>query len=109
VISDPEAPFTIAFLGYANPAMSDQAVAYEDQVLPLLDDHGARLLYRGRRAEHEDTSLPLEIHLLWFPHRRAFESYMADGLRRALMQQFGEVFKVKQVVELETISGTVVM
>jgi hypothetical protein len=37
------------------------------------------------------------------------QSYMADGRRRALMQKFGEVFTLKQVVEMETISGTAVM
>ena len=101
----PDAAFTLAFVGYADPAVSERAVAYEDRVLPLLADHGARLMYRGRRADRDDASLPLEVHLTWFPHRRAFEAYMADDRRRALMDEYGEVFTSKQVAELETIVG----
>jgi uncharacterized protein (DUF1330 family) len=102
-------PFTLVFVGYAEPATSDRAAAYEDAVLPLLDDHGARLLFRGRRASGQDASLPLEVHLIWFPDRSAFESYMDDGRRSALMQEFGEVFTVKHAVEMDTILGITAM
>ena len=100
-----EGAFTLVFVGYAEPATSDSAAAYEDAVLPLLDDHGARLLYRGRRATGQDPSLPLEVHLIWFPDRGAFESFMDDGRRSALVQEFGQVFTVKHAVEMDTISG----
>jgi hypothetical protein len=96
-------PFTIAFVGHAAAGSSDAAVAYEDAVLPLLDDHGARLLYRGRRAAGQVDALPLEVHLIWFPSRAAFDAYLADERRRALIEQFGEVFTTKQVVELDPI------
>ena len=102
----PDAPFTLAFVGYADAGASARAVDYEDRVLPLLADHGARLVYRGRRADHEDASLPLEVHLIWFPHRAALDAYMADGRRRSLMDEYGEVFTAKQVVEVETITGS---
>ena len=104
-MTDPDAPFTVAFVGYAAPEAAERASAYEDAVLPLLAGHGARLLYRGRRTAGEDASLPLEVHLTWFPHRRAFDAYMADERRRALMDEFGEVFTAKQVVELEALTG----
>lgn len=85
--------------------MIDRAAAYEDEVLPLLEDHGARVLYRGR-ADHEDPSLPVEIHLLWFPERQAFKSHLADGRRLAAMERAVEVFTLKQVVEVKAISLT---
>lgn len=97
-------PLILAFVGYARDAMADRAVAFEDEVLPLLDEHGARLLYRGRRAGGQDEALPLEVHLIWFPHREAFESYLADERRQLLLQRHGDVFSLKHAVELETVT-----
>jgi hypothetical protein len=102
--SDPEQPFTLAFVGYTTAALADAAAAYEDEVLPLLTDHGARVLYRGRRAAGQDVELPFELHLLWFPNRSALAAYLDDDRRAALSEQFGEVFTVRQVVELEPIA-----
>lgn len=101
-----DGPFTIAFVGYVTPSMSERAAAYEDAVLPLLDRYGARVLYRGRRAEGEDPARPFEIHLLWFPDQHAFDGYLVDKRRRALLDEFGEVFSHKQVVRMDTISGS---
>ncbi len=102
--TDHRQPFTLAFVGHTTEALAASAVAYEDAVLPLLADHGARLVYRGRRTGSADATLPLEVHLLWFPDRTAFDAYMADERRAELLARFGEVFTSKQVVELETIS-----
>jgi uncharacterized protein (DUF1330 family) len=102
--ADHDGAFTIAFVGYADPAWAGRAVAYEDEVLPLLADHGARLLFRGRRVDGEDPSLPLEVHVIWFPHRAAFGSYLADDRRLALVEQFGEPFTAKHVVEVEAVT-----
>ena len=104
--TDPDQPFTLAFVGYAQPESAARAVAYEDAVLPLLADHGARVTYRGRRVEGEADALPLEVHLLWFPNRAAFDAYMADDRRAALLREFGDVFAVKHAVEMQTISGS---
>ena len=100
-----DGPFTLAFVGYADEAASARASAFEDAVLPLLADHGAKVLYRGKRAEGQDPALPLEVHLLWFPHRRSLQAYLADDRRRALIEQHGEVFTAKHTVEL-TPDGT---
>jgi uncharacterized damage-inducible protein DinB len=104
--SDPDSPFTLVFVGYAatEPGLSERASAFEDAVLPLLSDHGAELVYRGRRAAGQDGALPLEVHLIRFPHRRALESYMSDDRRAALLEEFGDVFTAKQVVEMDTVS-----
>jgi uncharacterized protein (DUF1330 family) len=96
-------PVTIAFVGHAAPEQAAAASAYEDAVLPLLGDHGAELVYRGRRAAAQDPSLPLEVHLIRFPSRAAFDGFLADDRRLALIEEHGEVFASKVVVELDTV------
>ena len=85
------AQVTIAFVGHATPDRVDAASAYEDDVLPLLADHGAELLYRGRRAEHEDSALPLEVHLSG-SRPQAYDAFLTDDRRHALLAEHGEVF-----------------
>jgi uncharacterized protein (DUF1330 family) len=96
-------PVTIAFMGHAEPGRAAAASAYEDDVLPLLADHGAQLLFRGRRADGEDAALPLEVHLIRFPSRAAYAAFLDDGRRAALLEQHGEVFTGKVVVELDAL------
>ena len=103
--TDPDRPISLAFVGHTTPDLADRAVAYEDAVLALLADHGARVVYRGRRRPGQDPALPLEVHLLWFPTRTAFDAYLADDRRVELLRRFGEVFTSKQVVEMDAISG----
>lgn len=99
-----EEPVTIAFVGHATPAQAEAATAYEDAVLPLLGDHGAELLYRGRRAEGQDASLPLEVHLIRFPNRASYDAYISDDRRLTLLDAYGEVFTSNVVVELVTLA-----
>lgn len=73
---------TIAFVGHAAPQQAEAASAYED-----------------------DPSLPLEVHLIRFPSRVAYNGYLTDGRRIALMEPHGEVFTSKVVVELDTVAG----
>lgn len=100
-----DAPFTLAFVGHSPAAQADRATAYEDAVLPLLADHGARVLYRGRRAPGEDDALPLEVHLIGFPSRAAYAAYLGDPRRAALLREYGDVFTRKEAVVLETLVG----
>jgi hypothetical protein len=99
--AETETPFTLAFLGYGPDAGRQAAHAYEDAVLSLLPDHGARVVYRGCRAAGEDEALPLEVHLLWFPGRAALAAYLADDRRAAARAEFGEVFARTDVVTVE--------
>lgn len=94
---------TIAFLGHAAAEHEGAAFAFEDEMLPLLADHGATLRYRGRRTGGQDPGLPFEVHLISFPARSAYEGYLTDERRRALIARHGEVFTNKVVVELDTI------
>src|SRR5690606_22545480 len=67
-----DGPFTLAFVGYTGPepGAAERASAYEDAILPLLADHGAELVFRGRRSGGQDPELPVEFQLLRFPSRR---------------------------------------
>jgi hypothetical protein len=96
-------PFTLAFLGTTTAELANAASAFEDEVLALLPDHGARVVYRGRRAAGQDPALPVEIHLLWFPSRAAFDAYLADERRQDALARHGEVFTEKVVVELDEV------
>jgi uncharacterized protein (DUF1330 family) len=96
---------TIVFVGHADAALATAASAYEDEVLPLLADHGAEVLFRGRRADGEDASLPVEVHLIRFPSRLAYDAFLADDRRRALIERHGDVFTEKVVVEVDLVTG----
>jgi hypothetical protein len=98
-----DGPFTLAFVGYADPGRAADAIAYEDAVLPLLTDHGAELLSRVRRCEGEDPVLPLEVQLIRFPSRAALQAYLADERRIALRERYGDVFTTAHVVEVDQI------
>ena len=99
-------PITLAFVGYADPSTAARASAYEDAVLPLLTDHGSRVVVRGRALPGQDPSLPYEVHLIWFPDRDALDAYMEDPRRHALLAEFGDVFTSKQAVEVEVLGET---
>jgi uncharacterized protein (DUF1330 family) len=102
-VAHADATITLAFVGYATATLADRASAFEDEVLQLLGDHGARLLFRGRRLAEQDESLPLEVHLIFFPDRTALQAYLADDRRQSLLAKYGEVFTRKCTVEVETI------
>ena len=95
---------TLGFVGYASSGDTERASAYEDAVLGLLDDHGARVLFRGKRAADQDPSLPAEVQLLWFPSRQSLDDFLADDRRLALLVEHGEVFTAKQAVELDSVT-----
>ena|ERR1700728_4937885 len=52
--------------------------AYEDQVIPLMTEHGGRL---ERRMRNEPGTL--ELHIISFPSAAAHQSYRADPRRAA--------------------------
>ena len=102
-MTPPEQSITVAFVGYATERTAKRAKEYEDEVLRLLGSHGARLLYRGRRRRDQDESLPFEIQLLSFPRREALDAFLADDRRQRLLAFYGDVFTLKQSVELDTL------
>jgi hypothetical protein len=99
-----EDPVTVAFVGYTSLDRAAAARAFEDEVLALMPNHGARVVARGHRATGQDPSLPVEVHTLWFPSRAAFQGYLDDPTRAEILGRHGEVFDTKIVVEMEPIT-----
>lgn len=77
-----------------------QFEAYEDAVLPLLAEHGARLERRFRSPDNA-----LEVHVLFYPSAEARQAYLADPRRAAhapLWQASGASATLIEVNELKT-------
>ena len=59
--------------------------SFEDQVLPLLEQHNGELIFRIRPSESallvSTLGQPYEIHLVSFPSRKDFEDYRDNPQR----------------------------
>jgi uncharacterized protein (DUF1330 family) len=104
-----DSPLTLVFLGYAGAATAQRAGRFEDDVLALLADYGAQLLFRGRRSEGQDDGLPLEVHILRFPDRAALRRYTDDERRARLLHEYGDVFTLKQTFEVAPVDAPTIM
>jgi hypothetical protein len=93
----------IVFVGYADPACSLDARRFEDEVLALLPDHGADVIFRGHRTDDQDASLPLEVHVLRFPSEDGLTAYLRDPRRQQVVDRYGEVFREKVVVSVDPV------
>lgn len=72
--------------------------AYENQVLPLLTDHGGVLQRRLRTGDGT-----VEIHLVGFPSEAAFDAFRQDPRRAAyapLMADSGAVAELLRVCDV---------
>jgi uncharacterized protein (DUF1330 family) len=75
----------LCVLLWARPGEEAELIAYEDEVLALLADHGAELLQRVRSDGGDEQ--PLEVQILRFPSQEALDRYLADDRRVALADQ----------------------
>ncbi len=78
-------PVNMCALLWAHHGAEADLVAYEDEVLELLPDHGARLISRARTAGLDGE--PYEIQLIEFPSEDALADYVADERRMAMADQ----------------------
>src|ERR1041384_1467662 len=95
-------PLTLCVLLWAQPGAGEGLIAYEDQVLALIPEHGGRVLQRARGGGGDGQ--PLEVHLLEFPSRRALEAYMADGRRQALSAERERTIARTEIIEVSLVS-----
>jgi uncharacterized protein (DUF1330 family) len=72
----------LCVLLWSKPGTEEALCAYEDSVLGLMSDHGARVLQRVRTDGADGA--PLEVQVLEFPSRDALDGYMRDERRTAL-------------------------
>jgi uncharacterized protein (DUF1330 family) len=79
----PDVPVVLCVLLWARPGRPDALGTYEDKVLNLLPDHGARVLQRGTVVPSGEDA-PAEVQLLEFPSEAALDAYTTDPRRTAL-------------------------
>ena len=89
---------------YIKPGCEETFHAFEDKVLPLLQNHNGELVYRIRPAQHafvaSTRELPYEIHLVTFGSKVDFEGYKTDPQRLEFMDM-----KNKSVEKITLIEG----
>jgi uncharacterized protein (DUF1330 family) len=72
----------LCVLLWARPGATQALIDYEDAVLALLPEHGARLLQRARTDG--GNGAPTEIQLIEISSQAGYDSYLADERRTAL-------------------------
>ena len=76
---------TLCVLLWPHEGHEAELVAYEDRALPLVADHGGRVLQRVRAAGADPSGAqPFEVHVIEFPSPTALDAYLADDRRAAL-------------------------
>jgi uncharacterized protein (DUF1330 family) len=102
-------PRTLCVLLWAPPGAQAALAAYEDQVLRLIPDHGARVVLRARGSEVQRTrgggagGQPAEIQLLEFPSDAALDAYMGDPRRTVLAAGRDRAVARTEIIEVELV------
>jgi uncharacterized protein (DUF1330 family) len=91
----------LCVLLWAREGREKELVAYEDRVLPLLRDHGGRVLQRTRSAGAAGD--PLEVHVLEFPSEDALSAYTDDPRRMAMKDERERAIARTQVLRVELV------
>lgn len=82
------------------PGREDELHRYENAVLPLLVEHGGRLVARETVTRTNDAE-PLEVQLIELRDQAALDAYMADSRRIALEADRSGAIARTQVLRLE--------
>lgn len=96
----------IVALLYAGASGPEALRSFERRALPLVKEHGGRLLL-AFAPEDRAAGAPDEIHVLEFPSRAAFEGYRSDPRVLALAEQRAaaiarsEVYLAAEVIAYE--------
>ncbi len=93
---------TLCVLLWARPGAEDGLIAYEDQVLGLVPEHGGRVLQRARAGGADGQ--PTEIQFLEFPSAAALDVYMADDRRSALAAERDRVIARTDVIRVQLVA-----
>jgi uncharacterized protein (DUF1330 family) len=91
----------LCVLLWPNAGAEQALVTYEDSVLELMGDHGARVLQRARTDGANGS--PLEIQILEFPSQEALEGYIEDDRRTALAGERDSAIARTDVLEVDLI------
>lgn len=94
---------TVCVLLTPTPGNEALLVEYEDQVLALLDSHGARVLQRVRTTDRPADG-PFEVHVLEFPSPQALDEYMENPARLALADLRDRAIATTQVLSVDVVT-----
>ena len=92
---------TLCVLLWARPGTEERLIAYEDQVLAIVAEHGGRVLQRARGSG--TGGQPLEIQILEFPSARTRDAFMTDDHRQALADERDRVIAKTEVIEVRLV------
>jgi hypothetical protein len=93
--------FTVLMVARVPAPVREAFDRYETQALALLVDHGGRL---ERRLVTVDGGV--EAHVVWFPHRAAFDAYRGDPRRTAITPDPRTLGVEVEVHEVRDLPGT---
>jgi uncharacterized protein (DUF1330 family) len=92
---------TLCVMLWPRPGREAGLIAYEDQVLALLPDHGGRLVQRARSSG--EAGLPLEVQLIQFPSEAALGTFMDDERRVAMSDDRDRAIERTEVAHVQLI------
>jgi uncharacterized protein (DUF1330 family) len=92
---------TLCVLLWASAGHEADLIAYEDQVLQWLPDHGGQVLQRARTTGAPDE--PLEVQLLGFPSEEALDGFTRDERRMALRHERETAIARTQVLRVDLV------
>jgi uncharacterized protein (DUF1330 family) len=93
----------LCVLLWAKPDAEAALTRYEDQVLELMADHGARVLQRVHSAGQDGA--PTEVQILEYPSEDALEAYMTDERRVVLAGAREAAIARTEVIPVEIIGS----
>lgn len=94
---------TLCVLLWAVPGHETELVAYEDEVLGLLGDHGGRVRQRVRRTEPGDS--PYEVQTIELPDDAALNAYLADPRRLAAWSDRDGSVARTEIIRVDVVSS----
>lgn len=95
-------PVTLCVLLWPHEGEEEALTAYEDAVLALLGDHGARLVSRVRNTA-TGAETPLEVQIIELPDEAALEAHMSDPRRTALSDERDRTIARTDLIRVEQI------
>jgi uncharacterized protein (DUF1330 family) len=97
----------LCVLLWPRDGMASALVAYEDDVLELVAEHGGAVLQRVRTRPSDDDAAgsdpPFEVHVIRFPDQAALDAYLADPRRTAMADRRDEAIARTEVLRVDVV------
>ncbi len=84
-------------LVFVHPGKEAGLIAFEAAVIPLMAEHGGRMLYRIRPDREAfidpEGEVPYEVHVITFPGEEDLQRFLSDERRGALLHMKAEAVR----------------